>query len=471
MMKSTVVAKAVAVLLCAAGLRLFAGDSGWVVAKGYGTDHSSALRSAMRAAVEKYVGVYLDAEAEVRDFNAFESRISTVSNGDIRRYEILRKGVNKDRLYEVVIKAEVEKTAVAGRFKGLIAASSDDVSQLFGQISSSSMRGKDGADLFAAVLKDVDPVRMCTEFRVVQEKTKAVSAPLDDRGRPIASYRRPAGMKLLSLTYSLSYDERKYFRELLPRLQKTLEKVCEGRPTSKYLTLQHPLPEKKTGPHAWNGIETREHEQNLGPDASIRSRMEFVRPFCVTGFPGYQDRGYYRQFFRMKDAAEHVADGLGNLLWVVDEVNLARSQVRITRYQVPDDVYEVYREWLLKLTGVTRQGICSVLGTWKSDTRRAEVEIILKSGDGDMLATVNDVCAAGRFYIPTTGDDGLYFDMNTSYMLKPFFQLPMWNCCDGFAEAGQWSIGWAPAVERTVYVLVPEERLADIAKIDIRFVD
>ncbi|MFP4475689.1 MAG: hypothetical protein ACLFOY_09005 [Desulfatibacillaceae bacterium] len=114
------------VLCLLAALQLFlpapaAGDSQWVDARGTapitvscGPDTAKriALHEAQRNAVEVVLGVMLSSETVTENFEVIEDRILTRVAGYVRNYELLRE-VPGDRDYEVDIKAEVEKTALA----------------------------------------------------------------------------------------------------------------------------------------------------------------------------------------------------------------------------------------------------------------------------------------------------------------------------------------------------------------------
>lgn len=75
-------------------------------AKGEGPNHQAALNAAMRDAIEKAVGVYVQSEAEVQNWQLKRDQIVTHTEAFITDYEIIDK-YKSGKVFTVVIKATV----------------------------------------------------------------------------------------------------------------------------------------------------------------------------------------------------------------------------------------------------------------------------------------------------------------------------------------------------------------------------
>ena len=88
-----------------------------VTVLGKGETPEEARLAAFRAAVEKAVGIYVDAESIMKNSELLKDRVNTISNADIKEYETIKKGKLKSGLYAIQIKAKVEKKAIAPKFR------------------------------------------------------------------------------------------------------------------------------------------------------------------------------------------------------------------------------------------------------------------------------------------------------------------------------------------------------------------
>jgi len=77
-----------------------------VVAIGYGLTPEKAIQNALKQAVNNVVGSFVVTEEIIKNDKLIKNEILSVSNGFIKRYQVLNKE-KKDGIYEVTIKADV----------------------------------------------------------------------------------------------------------------------------------------------------------------------------------------------------------------------------------------------------------------------------------------------------------------------------------------------------------------------------
>jgi len=74
-----------------------------VSAKGYGRTHKLSLNDAFKNAIENAVGIYIQSETEVRNYQLKKDRILSYAEGYIHRYKIINKYIdtNNDVVIEI----------------------------------------------------------------------------------------------------------------------------------------------------------------------------------------------------------------------------------------------------------------------------------------------------------------------------------------------------------------------------------
>ncbi len=89
-----------------------------VEAEGEGANHNAALKAAMRAAIEKAVGVYVQSETEVQNWQLKKDRIYSHTEAFITSYEILDK-YRSGKNWVIKIKATVSNKKLVDELKEL----------------------------------------------------------------------------------------------------------------------------------------------------------------------------------------------------------------------------------------------------------------------------------------------------------------------------------------------------------------
>ncbi|MBR2214534.1 MAG: hypothetical protein IJ849_02105 [Selenomonadaceae bacterium] len=83
-----------------------------VTATGQGSTERNALHDAMRSAIEKSIGTYIDSRTYTENYQVLNDRIYAQTEGYIQNYIVLKSGQKPGGFWEVTIKAEVKEQAL-----------------------------------------------------------------------------------------------------------------------------------------------------------------------------------------------------------------------------------------------------------------------------------------------------------------------------------------------------------------------
>lgn len=138
-----------------------------VKGQGVGTDKTEALKDAYRDAVERAVGLYIDAEQMMENEELVKDQILTQSNAYIEKYEVAKETAKPNGLVEVQILAEVRKTALTRKISDVMPSKTfrlgDELQNAHAKISTKEKRNADGAALLANALEGFDPFLVSTD--------------------------------------------------------------------------------------------------------------------------------------------------------------------------------------------------------------------------------------------------------------------------------------------------------------------
>ena len=211
-----------------------------VMARGVGVTKESALKDAYRDAVERAVGLYVDAEQMVKNDELVKDQVLTQSNAYIQHYdEVETRQI--EGLVEVRILATVQKRALASKLQSVmppqtVRLDTGILKDAHAQMVSSETRAVDGAALLKNVLDKIDPVRTLIVAGMRQDTMKVledVPAKERDIGKPLNLQNDNAlspNSVILRCLFELKLDQQKYFDEFLPSIQPTLEQIAKVAP-------------------------------------------------------------------------------------------------------------------------------------------------------------------------------------------------------------------------------------------------
>ena len=216
-------------------------DTVTVKARGVGINKNAALKDAYRDAVERAVGLYIDAESEASNGELVKDQILTHSNAYIKKYEEL-DAKTIDGLVQVRIAATVKKRELAASLKK--ASSSEnankaqytgDLKDIHAQIVSKDKRDADGYKLFQNTLMGLDP---CTLLAVPSVDMSRKSVIKEGK----LGYKKniPEGQVVLRLLLRLKFNEEKYFKEFVPVVKPVLDQIASSSKNVKLSLLEAP---------------------------------------------------------------------------------------------------------------------------------------------------------------------------------------------------------------------------------------
>ena len=211
-----------------------------VKGRGVGADRAEALKDAYRDAVERAVGLYVDAEQMVKNEELVKDQILTHSNAYIEKYDVAKETTRPNGLVEVQILADVRKTALTKKISDVMPAQTfrlnTSVTQnLHAQLVTDEKRSADGAALLKNALEGLDPVRQLVKATLASPEPTVV----EDKGKGRS---RSRGMEedkdFVTLRYLFKFeiDRDRYFKEFLPHIQKTFEQISTTEPKTIWLT-------------------------------------------------------------------------------------------------------------------------------------------------------------------------------------------------------------------------------------------
>ena len=191
--------------------------------KGVGGDKTEALKDAYRDAVERAVGLYVDAEQMVKNEELVKDQILTQSNAYIEKYDVMKENAKPNGLVEVQILAEVRKSALTKKISDVMPAQTFQLNSavtqnLHAKLVTEEKRNKDGAALLKNALEGVDPIRQLVKVSLVSPEPTIV----DEGGRRGNS---ESGMVTLRYTFKFEIDKDRYMAEFIPHIQKTFEQI------------------------------------------------------------------------------------------------------------------------------------------------------------------------------------------------------------------------------------------------------
>lgn len=304
-----------------------------VKGRGVGVDETAALKDAYRDAVETAVGMFVDAEQMVKNDEVIKDQILTQSNAYIEKYDMISKS-EKDGLVCIKIIAKVRKQALTKRIEGVMPAKvvniGDQLSSLHAQATTQKMRGTDAAALFVKELEELDKLKLLYEAELVS----AEGVPEDvENGIP----KSRNGIIEMEYLFKISIDTKRYFEEVVPRLDRILTQISLEEPKTIRCKVE---------------FASRGNPTFLAGGESLQVRRSRVAPFL-----GYSDSGTAEGFRVDFGASERgrlgsLIDGHSltltkepRVVRLITQANDALTVVRAKRYVLDGECVAAYVKW------------------------------------------------------------------------------------------------------------------------------
>jgi len=185
--------------------------------KGSGADRAEALKDAYRDAVERAVGLYVDAEQMMKNEELVKDQILTQSNAYIEKCEVAKETTKPNGFVEIQILAEVRKVALTKKISDVMPGQTVNVaaeSRNAHAVAVTEAKMLDDAlALIKNELKGYDPVR--------QLMTVTLASP-----RPEIEHIKGDSENIrLWYAVDVKVDESKYYGEFVPRWARLLEQI------------------------------------------------------------------------------------------------------------------------------------------------------------------------------------------------------------------------------------------------------
>ena len=223
-------------------------DTVKVQGRGVGVDKAAALKDAYRDAIERAVGLYVDAETAANNDQIVKDQILTQSNAYITDYRELGEEKIDGGLVQLRILATVKKVALTTKLSGVmpaqtVAINNTSLQNVHAQLVTKEKRAEDAAALLKNALDGIDPMKSLMVASIRPETQKILT------GDTIKMNNRPltANQVLLRYLFEVKLDRAKYFAEFVPNLKKVLDQISLVPP--KELRLMELMPADEDNQH------------------------------------------------------------------------------------------------------------------------------------------------------------------------------------------------------------------------------
>lgn len=296
-----------------------------VIGKGYGATRQEALTNACRDAIEFAVGLFVDSETLVDNFELKKDEILTQSNGYIapNGITIMWEGPTS-RGHCIQIKAKVKMQEVTHSLRDIAPVSTSDASPLAGVLAtatSKQSRDERAAALIARELDGFDPVRQLYAIRLVNEAgTQNPTLVTDKNGDP----KIENGLYTVRYLYEIYPLTDVYFDVFVPRFDQLLSQISLRRPRTILM----------------KGTRKATHSGDVNDIAPI---------YNGDNFPGViKQKSYYEIGYKNEEKREGKIRGKQNegvVLSIVTMMNPALTAITAKDYFLAPKVVETYTAW------------------------------------------------------------------------------------------------------------------------------
>lgn len=187
-----------------------------VKARGVGANKVEALKDAYRDAVERAVGLYVDAEQQVKNDAVLTDEVLTQSNAYIQSYEIVKEA-NENGMFQVRILAKVKRTALTARLTEVMPAQTVNVGiasrNLHAEVVTETKMQDDALALIQKEFSDFDPVKQLLVVKL--GSAKAEVERIDGESDNVR----------LWYPIDVTVDEDKYYNTFVPRIERLFDQV------------------------------------------------------------------------------------------------------------------------------------------------------------------------------------------------------------------------------------------------------
>ena len=206
-----------------------------VMGRGVGADKAEALKDAYRDAVERAVGLYVDAEQMMKNEELVKNQILTHSNAYIEKYDVVRENTKPNGLVEIQILAEVRKKALSRKISDVMPAITfalgGELRDVHAKITTIEKRNQDGAELLKEFLEGFNPLMKTLDLTLASPKM--IIQKNDDGNTDCVT---------VNYFLKMEINQDRYFNDVLPKFREILRQVAVGDPV---IEMIHCIPDRK----------------------------------------------------------------------------------------------------------------------------------------------------------------------------------------------------------------------------------
>ena len=213
------------------------GDTVKVQGRGVGANRDEALKDAYRDAIERAVGLYVDAETVANNDQIVTDQVLTHSNAYITDYRELGMKQLNGGLVQLRILATVKKQALTTKLTDVMPAQTvridnTGLQNVHAQLVTKEKRAEDAAALLKNALEGLNPMKSLMVASIRPETQKILTG----EAAKINYKPLPANQVMLRYLFEVKLDREKYFSEFMPHLKKVLDQISIAKPKEIRLT-------------------------------------------------------------------------------------------------------------------------------------------------------------------------------------------------------------------------------------------
>ena len=241
----------------ALGVSQAGGDTVKVQGRGVGANRDEALKDAYRDAIERAVGLYVDAETVANNDQIVTDQVLTHSNAYITDYRELGMKQLNGGLVQLRILATVKKQALTTKLTDVMPAQTVKIDNtglqnVHAQLVTKEKRAEDAAALLKNALEGLNPMKSLMVASIRPDTQKVITGGAGSRSRtsaatksaakasdpiePSLAGKLSADQVMLRYIFEVKLDREKYFSEFMPHLKKVLDQISVTKPKEIRLT-------------------------------------------------------------------------------------------------------------------------------------------------------------------------------------------------------------------------------------------
>ena len=382
-------------------------DTVKVQGRGVGVNKTAALKDAYRDAIERAVGLYVDAETVANNDQIVKDQVLTQSNAYITDYREL-SSERIDVGFEVRILATVKKQALTTKLTDVMPAQTVRIDNaglqnVHAQLVTKEKRAEDAVALLKNALDGLNPMKSLMVANIRPDTQKIITA--DDVNNDRRRYRREAQLKsnqvMLRYLFEVKLDREKYFAEFMPHLRKVLDQISITKPKEIRLTELMPDLSRNDARGKWlkkyldmdfQNVGYDTHHSSYGTFYEGRDFHAFFDPIHVYSILWKGDnwvwRGLKYDYCSKTDSSSRMNDLKLTYMGFRENENFEKvyfalitslsndgSNGKVTMYELDKSVITILNAWCKDLTG-NRGG---------SEIKSTDYNIVLLDKNGEEI--------------------------------------------------------------------------------------